>query len=104
MRNFIIWCSFFILCGCASLNQPACIQQGYISPPVYQGVSPGLTHLPDIVPNINVETATQDDIAVLLAELWKQNTIMIEQLTAIRAVDDKFKVLYEQYVEKLKKD
>jgi hypothetical protein len=55
------------------------------------------------MPYLNVDTATQDDIAVWVAELWKRYTKLNEQRTAVRELDDKFKALYNQYLEQLKK-
>jgi hypothetical protein len=73
------------------------------SPPIYQGIPQELTSKPEALPYINLDTASQDDVAVWLAELWKRYTKLNEQRATVRELDDKFKELYNQYLDKLKK-
>jgi hypothetical protein len=96
--------STLILClmlvGCCT-NAP--VVPVAVTPPVYQGIPSELTNKPDPMPYINTATASQDDIAVWVAELWKRYVKMDEQRSSVRELDDKFKELYKQYLEQLKK-
>lgn len=104
MKKLFILICILCLSGCSSFcTLCSKSSQQVIAPPVYQGIPAELTTKPDPLPYIDMTKASQDDVAIWVGELWKRYTKLSEQRKSAKELDDKFKTLYDKYVEDLTK-
>jgi N-acetylglutamate synthase/N-acetylornithine aminotransferase len=96
MRNMIAIVISLMLFGCVTTQQT-------IAPPIFSGIPSEFVEDTIIMPKIDVDTASQDEISYWVGLLGKKVIILEEQRKAVKDIDEQYKKLYDQYLQQVNK-